>query len=69
MSSMSHAKLRHSESLHHVLVLSIVADVVYVFIFLKKDSGYRRYTRFELRQDIDANTMCEFISDSIRMGS
>ena len=51
--------LQHSDkylarqSLHHELVLSIGVDVVYTF-YLLKESGYRRYTSFELRQDIDA---------------
>ena len=27
-----------------------------LFLFLK-ESGYRRYTRFQLRQDVDANTL------------
>ena len=54
--------LRHSDeylasqSLHHILVLRIVADAVYDFFYLLKESGYRRYTRFQLRQVVDTNT-------------
>ena len=45
-----------NRTLHHVLVLRIVADMGYNFSFHRTESGYRRYTSFVLRQDVDANS-------------
>jgi hypothetical protein len=44
-----------NQTLHHILLLCIVADMGYDFSFHRKESGYRRYTNLVLRQDVDAH--------------